>query len=176
MNDVRYPIGKFQKAEQVTPELRAQCIQHIAEAPTKLKGAISGLSEAQLDTPYREGGWTVRQVVHHLADSHMNAYLRFKHALTEDKPTIKAYKENVWAEFIDSRTAPVDASMQILVGLHERWVMVLRGMKAEEFLLPFIHPERGEMILDFLLQLYAWHGQHHVAHITGLREKMGWVE
>ncbi len=174
MTDVRYPIGKFQKAEQVTSELRTQCIQHIADAPAKLKAAISGLTETQLDTPYRDGGWTVRQVVHHLADSHMNAYIRFKLAMTEEKPTIKTYKENVWAEALDARTAPVEASMQLLNGLHERWVMVLRGMKDEEFSLPFMHPERGEMVLDFLLQLYAWHGQHHVAHITGLREKMGW--
>ena len=174
MTDPKYPIGKFEKAETVTPELRAKCIQQIAETPAKLRAAVKGLSEAQINTQYREGGWTVRQVVHHLADSHMNAFTRFKLALTEEKPTIKTYKENLFAEVIEARTAPVESSLKIMEGLHERWIILLRSMKPEDFQLQFNHPERGLMTLEALLQLYAWHGRHHVAHITTLRYKMGW--
>jgi hypothetical protein len=154
--------------------MRIEFIQRIADAPPEVKAAVQGLTEKQLDTPYREGGWTVRQVVHHLPDSHINSYVRFRLALTEDEPTIKPYNERLWAELFDARTAPVALSLQLLESLHERWVMLLRSLKPSDFSRTFRHPEHGARNLDWLLQLYAWHGRHHVAHITSLREKMKW--
>ncbi|TAK56915.1 MAG: putative metal-dependent hydrolase, partial [Bacteroidetes bacterium] len=160
MTDVRYPIGKFQRVENVTPEFRLECIKNIKETPAKLKAAIAGLNNAQLDTPYREGGWTVRQVVHHLPDSHLNAYVRFKLTLTEDTPAIKTYEEHLWAELFDARTAPIEPSLQLLESLHVRWVMLLRSMTEGDFLRKFNHPENGILPLDNLLQIYGWHGRH----------------
>lgn len=139
----------------------------------RLRAAVEGLTEAQLDTPYRPGGWTVRQVVHHVPDSHLNAYIRMKLALTEDGPTIKPYDENLWAELSDSRM-PVDASLSLMDALHRRWVTVLRSLQPADFARTFLHPEAGVVSLDRLIALYAWHGRHHVAHITSLRQRMGW--
>jgi uncharacterized damage-inducible protein DinB len=149
-------------------------IEQIAETPAKVRAAVEGFTEQQLDTPYREGGWTVRQVVHHLADSHMNAYVRFKLALTEDEPTIKTYEQDRWADTVDSRTAPAEISLLLLDGLHDRWAMLLRSLSAADFARKFTHPEHGKMTLERLLGLYAWHGRHHTAHITGLRDRKGW--
>jgi uncharacterized damage-inducible protein DinB len=154
--------------------MRSEFIQRIADAPSELKAAVQGLNDKQLDTPYREGGWTVRQVVHHLPDSHMNSYVRFRLALTEDEPTIKPYNEHLWAELSDARTAPITLSLQLLESLHERWVILLRSLKPADFSRTFRHPEHGARDLDWLLQLYAWHGRHHVAHITSVREKLKW--
>jgi len=174
MSDPRYPIGKFQVLDHPDDNMRIEFIQRIADTPSEVKTAVQGLTENQLDTPYREGGWTVRQVVHHLPDSHINSYVRFRLALTEDEPTIKPYNEHLWAELFDARTAPVALSLQLLESLHERWVMLLRSLKPSDFSRTFRHPEHGARNLDWLLQLYAWHGRHHVAHITSLREKMKW--
>jgi uncharacterized damage-inducible protein DinB len=174
MMDPRYPIGKFQILTTVDDAQRRELIQQIADAPSRLRDAVRGLSDKQLDTPYREGGWTVRQVVHHLSDSHMNAYMRIKLALTENEPTIKPYKEQLWAELIDARTGPIESSTQILESLHVRWVILLRSLSPSDFSRTFRHPEHGVRNVDWILQLYAWHGRHHVAHITSLKEKMKW--
>ncbi len=174
MTDPRYPIGKFQPKPQIDEPERKEAIQNIAETPSKLKAAIKGLTEAQLDTQYREGGWTVRQVVHHITDSHMNSYVRVRLALTESEPTIKPYEEQLWAELYDARNAPVAPSVQMLESLHERWVMLLRSLKPSDFSRTFRHPVNGVRDIDWLLQLYSWHGRHHVAHITSLRQRMGW--
>ena len=149
-------------------------IAHIAEAPTHLRKAIGGLTDEQLDTPYREGGWTVRQVVHHVPDSHLNAYTRFKLALTEESPAIKPYDEAAWARLSDSRDTPVETSLALLESLHDRWTRLLRALSADDFRRTVNHPENGVMTLDTLLGLYAWHGRHHVAHITSLRGRRGW--
>jgi DinB superfamily len=174
MSDPRYPIGKFQPSEHIDGTMRSECIQRIADTPAEVKKAAQGLTDTQLDTPYREGGWTVRQVVHHLPDSHINSYVRFRLALTENEPTIKPYEERMWAELFDARTAPVALSLRLLESLHERWVVLLRSLKPADFSRTFRHPESGVRNLDWLLQLYAWHGRHHVAHITSLRDKMKW--
>jgi len=149
-------------------------VEQIAAAPRALAAAVKGLTNAQLDTPYRDGGWTPRQIVHHIADSHMNAYIRFKLGLTENNPTIKPYDEKTWAETIDSRTTPVDVSLPLIEGLHERWTQLLRSFDSTTYARTVMHPERGPMTLSDLLQLYSWHGRHHTAHITGLRQRMGW--
>lgn len=172
--DLKYPIGKFQWEDNLSEVRRSEMINQIAELPKKVRAAVEGLDEQQLDTPYRDGGWTVRQLVHHVADSHMNAYIRFKLALTEDEPTIKTYERDRWAETVDSRTAPAEISLALLDGLHHRWAMLLRAMSAADFARKFTHPEHGKMTLERLLGLCAWHGRHHTAHITGLRERMGW--
>jgi uncharacterized damage-inducible protein DinB len=172
--DPRYPIGKFEWEGGLTEEKRRQYIEDIAETPAKLCAAVEGLSEAQLATPYRDGGWTVRQVIHHLADSHLNAFVRFKLALTEDRPTVKTYEQQLWAELADARTAPVEPSLAVLEGLHQRWVIMLRQMSAADFGREFHHPEHGLMKLERLLGMYAWHGRHHVAHLSSLRERMRW--
>ncbi|HTK81694.1 MAG TPA: bacillithiol transferase BstA [Bacteroidota bacterium] len=174
MTDPRYPIGKFQRQQTITDQERSQCIANISEAPARLREAIRGLSEQQLNTPYRDGGWTVRQVVHHLPDSHLNAYIRFKLTMTEDSPPIKTYHENLWAELPDARHADVETSLALLDSLHARWSMFLRSLSAADFARTFRHPDQGVMNLDFLVQLYSWHGRHHVAQITGLKERMGW--
>jgi len=175
MEDLRYPIGQFDRSKGPnTPEERKKLIDTIAEAPEHLKQAVTGLNGKQLDTPYREGGWTVRQVIHHLADSHINSYVRYKLALTEDNPTIKPYKEAAWAELADSRVTPIDVSLALVDNLHARWVVLLRSLKAEDWARNVTHPEAGLMSLDKMLGLYAWHGQHHVAHITGLRKRNNW--
>lgn len=172
--DPRYPIGKFQPSVSATAQDRDGFIAQIADAPERLRAALKGLSEAQLDTPYREGGWTVRQVVHHLFDSHLNAYVRFKLALTENEPTIKPYSESLWAELPEARTAPAEISTALLENLHRRWVLMMRAMTDAEWKRSFRHPERGVMSLQETLGLYAWHGRHHVAHITELRRRNGW--
>ena len=174
MEDLRYPIGPFRPKPSITGEERKEMIRQIAETPGLLRKAIAGLDNTQLDTPYRPGGWTLRQVVHHLPDSHLNSYVRFKLALTEQEPTIKPYKENLWAELDEARTAPTGISLDLLETLHKRWVMVLENLSADDFARTLVHPESGKMNLDRLLQLYAWHGRHHVAHITELRKRMGW--
>ena len=172
--ELRYPIGKYQPVEKLSEENRKQLIAQIEEAPRKLRAAVAGLSREQLATPYRDGGWTVQQVAHHMADSHMNAYVRFKLALTEDEPTIKPYNETRWAELSDSKTTPVETSLALMDSLHERWINLLRGMSPADFARKMRHPELGVMTLDGTLGMYAWHGRHHVAHITGLRERKGW--
>ncbi len=174
MNDLRYPIGKFVMEGAATDDRRREWIEAIAETPARLRAAVEGLSPEQLDTPYRPDGWTVRQVVHHVPESHLNAYTRLKLALTEQEPTIRPYNEKLWAELEDSRTAPVEMSLALLEALHQRWVLVMRSLGAAEFARTLRHPEIGVMNLDKLLALYAWHGRHHVAHITSLRKRMGW--
>jgi hypothetical protein len=174
MTDPRYPVGKFEHQSSITDEQRSTLSQQIADAPALLRRAVAGLSEVQLGTPYREGGLTVRQVIHHLPDSHLNAYIRFKLAVTEVEPPIKTYEEQLWAELEDGRSAPVETSLRLLESLHVRWVMFLRSLTGKDFAKTFRHPERGILDIGFLLQLYAWHGRHHVAHITSLRERSGW--
>jgi DinB superfamily len=173
--DLRYPIGPFQYDGSLTHEQRQHLIDQIEAAPGELRAAVEGLSPAQLDTPYRPGGWTVRQVVHHLPDSHLNSYMRFRLALTEDEPTIKPYFEDRWAELDDARHAPVDISLALLDALHRRWILLLRSLGERDFARTFSHPELGVVSLEKNVSLYAWHGRHHVAHITSLRERMGWV-
>lgn len=172
--DLRYPIGKFERPETITDSQCRAFIDAIAEAPARLSAAVAGLTPAQLDTPYRPGGWTVRQVVHHVPDSHMNAYVRWKLALTEDVPTIKPYEEARWAELGDVNATPIETSLALLENLHKRWVLLLRSLTPADWSRKFRHPDLGTMSLDQNLALYAWHGRHHVAHITSLRERNGW--
>jgi hypothetical protein len=177
--DLQYPIGKFtwnRKGDGLlsSAEERQQWISDIEATPEAVCAAVSGLTDLQLDTPYRPGGWTVRQVVHHLPDSHVNAYVRFRLALTENEPTIKPYEENLWAELSDGRTAPVEASLTLLDGLHQRWVALLRSLEPGEFSRAFRHPELGRITLEKNLAMYAWHGKHHSAHIASLVERSGW--
>jgi len=172
-SDPRYPVGKFRRAEANTTD-HAAAIAVIAALPANLRSAVAGLSDAQLDTPYREGGWTVRQLVHHLVDSHMNSYVRMRLALTEDWPTIKPYDEKLWAELPDARSAPVDMSLEIIDGLHARWVALLRTLSEDEWQRGYVHPENGRQTLAEAAALYAWHCRHHTAHITELRKRSGW--
>ena len=172
--DPRYPIGKFELPKEVTPALRQTAIEETAATPAKVRAAVAGLSDTQLNTPYREGGWTVRQVVHHLVDSHMNAYVRWRLALTETQPTIRPYDESEWAKLEDARNAPVEVSLKLLEALHERWVRLLHSVKTEQYARTLLHPEHGVRNLDWLLFLYSWHGKHHTAHITELRKQKGW--
>lgn len=172
--DIRYPVGKWVRQPHVDASMCATMIQQIADTPAALAEAVKGLTDAQLDTPYREGGWTPRQIVHHIADSHMNAYIRFKLGITEDNPTIKPYDEKSWAETVDGKGASLNLSLPLIEGLHRRWVQFLRSLDGKAFTRTINHPERGPMTLTDLLQLYAWHGRHHTAHITGLRQRMGW--
>ena len=171
--DPRYPIGGFAKPETITQDDREGAMITLGEAPNLLRNAVEGLSSGQIDTPYRDGGWTVRQVVHHLADSHMNAFSRLRLALTEDWPTIFAYKEAAWAELHDN-TAPVEWSLELIESLHARWVMLLQSLDGEQWQRGFRHPERGPMNLEHATLLYAWHSRHHTAHITHLRAAKGW--
>lgn len=172
--DLRYPVGKFVAPDHATDEQRRQFIDEIEATPARLRAAVAGLSDEQLDTPYRPDGWTVRQVVHHLPDSHLNSYTRFRLALTEDEPTIKPYYEDRWAELADARTAPPEVSLDLLETLHRRWVLLLRSLGPADFARSFRHPELGIVTLEKSTALYAWHGRHHIAQITGLRERMGW--
>src|SRR5215475_546567 len=174
MTDLSYPIGKFMLEPEMTGARRRELVDQIADAPTNLRNAIAGLSDEQLETPYRPDGWTVRQVVHHVPDSHLNSYIRFKLALTESEPTIRPYDESAWATIEDARTAPPEISLALLEALHRRWVMVLRAMTRDDFKRTFRHPDIGLLSLEDALCIYAWHGRHHVAHITALRERMGW--
>lgn len=174
MSDPKFPIGKFNGQPPANEQERQKFLRDIEETPSNLRAAIKGLSEQQLNTPYREGGWTVRQVIHHVPDSHLNSYIRFKWALTEDVPTIKPYYEDRWAELPDSRNTPVEVSLTLLDSLHQRWTNLLHSLSNEDWKKSFRHPELGVVSLEKALALYAWHGRHHVAHITALRERMGW--
>jgi hypothetical protein len=172
--DPRYPIGKFQAPIEATPALRQQAIEVIAGAPAKLRAAVEGLSPAQLDTPYREGGWTVRQVVHHVPDSHLNGYVRLRLALTEEQPTVRPYEEALWAKLPDAENGPIEMSLTLLEVLHERWVRLWRALTPEQFARVLVHPDHGPLTVDWLAFCYAWHGRHHTAHITELRKQKGW--
>lgn len=177
--NVRYPIGKYEYAGVITPEQRESWIAEIEQLPAKLRQSIEGLSESELESHYRDGGWTLRQVVHHVADSHMNSYIRFKLALTEDTPTIRPYYEDRWANLEDGLTADTELSLTLLETLHKRWVILLRSLQDSDFAKPFYHPESKETItLAYNLGVYAWHGNHHVAHITAYRSRalQGWNE
>jgi hypothetical protein len=172
--DLSYPIGKYEHKASLTPAERETAIAQIAAAPKCLRDAVAGLSHQQFDTPYRPGGWTVRQVVHHVPDSHLNSYVRFKLALTENEPTIRPYDEALWAKLQDSRDTPVEVSLTLLESLHNRWEVLLRSLGPEDFSRRLRHPAQGPMTLDDMLGAYAWHGRHHVAHITSLRSREGW--
>lgn len=171
--DLRYPIGRFTPPADDTASLRAEYLATLRALPGNLRTAVAGLSDAQLDTPYREGGWTVRQVVHHVADSHANAYVRCKLALTEEWPAIKGYEEAEWAKLADSRL-PVSVSLDLIEALHARWTALIESLTDAEFERGYVHPELGRQRLADVLPLYAWHSLHHSAHITRLRERQGW--
>jgi uncharacterized damage-inducible protein DinB len=172
--DPRYPIGRLERASALPAEARQQAIDTIAETPARLRAAVAGLNDQQLDTPYRDGGWTVRQLVHHVADSHMHAFLRTRYALAEQAPTITAYDEKAWAELPDTRAMPAEVSLSLLDALHQRWVHLLRATPPASFARTIQHPENGPMTVDSIVNTYSWHGRHHTAHVTGLRERMGW--
>lgn len=171
--DLSFPIGRFDQHAAVSPEMRAPAIDAIAMLPSRLADAVANLSNEQLDTPYRAGGWSVRQLVHHVADSHMNGYIRTKLGMTENDPTIKPYEQDEWVQLADARL-PIDTSLRLLEALHERWTAVWRSLDDDQFSRTFRHPELGSVTLDTHLQLYGWHSRHHVAHVTGLRARMGW--
>lgn len=173
LEPLRFPVGRFTPPASYSAEARLASIDALRKLPDRLRGAVAGLSDAQLDTPYREGGWTVRQVVHHVADSHANAYVRMKLALTEDWPTIKPYDEAAWAKLGDS-SLPVQVSLDLIAALHARWVALLGAMSEDDFRRGYMHPESGRQDLARVLALYDWHSRHHTAHITGLRARMGW--
>jgi uncharacterized damage-inducible protein DinB len=175
VSDLRYPVGPWVEPAQITPADRARNIEQIAAAPTAVRKAVAGLTEAQVETPYRDGGWTVRQVVHHLPDSHMNAYMRLKFGLTESEPHVKPYEQSDWAVTPEVATTPIAVSLDLLEALHARWVALLRGMTNEQFARRIRHPEwKAPLTLDMLAAHYAWHGRHHVGHITELRKRKGW--
>lgn len=173
--DPRFPIGPFRSlGRALTPDERTARIERIEAHPANMRAAVEGLSDEQLDTPYREGGWTVRQVVHHVVDSHVNSYVRFKLAVTEDRPRVGTYQEQLWAELPDARQLPVEDSLAILQPLHRRWVYFLRHLAPEDFARAVEHPEIGDITVDVLLEIYGWHCPHHEAHITTLRDARGW--
>lgn len=174
LEQLRYPVGRFDVNGPLPAGGRRELIDSLATTPARLSRAVQGLSREQLDTPYREGGWTVRQLVHHVPDSHMNAYIRFKWGLTEDTPTIKTYLEGGWAELPDVPTTPIDVSLSLLMALHARWDRLLRNMADSDFARSIDHPDLGLVQLTTLLRQYEWHGRHHVAHVTALRKRMGW--
>lgn len=174
MTDLRYPIGKFHFDGPLTEDTKQKYLADIEQTPAHLRAAVKGLSDQQLDTPYRPAGWTVRQLTHHVPDSHLNAYVRFKLALTEDEPTIKPYAEDRWAELADTETTPIEISLTMMDSLHARWIRLLRSLQPPDWKRTFRHPELGLMPLEKNLALYAWHGRHHVAHITSLRHRNGW--
>jgi len=175
MNDLAYPVGRYQRPGSLTPEQRLAAFEVLAAAPARLRAAVNGLNDAQLDTPYRPGGWTVRQVVHHVPDSHVNAFIRTKLALTEDNPTIKPYDQDAWSTLEDARSTPIDVSLALLDAVHDRWMRILRAMSPADFARTIMHPENGPMTMDDVLAMYDWHSRHHVAHVVGLRERSGWV-
>ena len=175
LDQLRYPIGKFSFNENADEKAVKQWIAAIEQHPSQLRSAVKGLNDTQLNTPYRDGGWTLRQVVHHLADSHLNAYCRVKLALTEDHPTIKPYEEKSWAEMDDAKNLPVEVSLSILEALHKRWAYMLNKIDSKDYEKSVFHPEsKREMSVKFLINLYSWHGKHHTAHITSLRERKKW--
>jgi len=172
--DLRYPIGEFKFEAPLAQDQRQAFIEKIEQTPARMRAAVAGLNDEQLDTPYRPEGWTVRQVVHHVPESHLNSYIRFKLAITEAEPVIKPYFEDRWAELDDARQAPIALSLDLLESLHGRWVWFLRSLSEKDWQRTFRHPELGVVSLDKNVALYAWHGQHHVAQITSLRERKGW--
>ena len=172
--DLSYPLGRFNFKQPIEAGQIADLIEQLAAAPANFRAAVRGLDDSQLDTPYRPGGWTVRQTIHHVADSHMNSFIRYRLALTEVEPVICPYDQAAWAELADSRTAPVELSLQLVENLHSRWVTLLKSLALEDFARTFRHPELGLVRLDTNLALYAWHGRHHCAHIVGLRDRNGW--
>jgi len=175
LQKLRYPIGEFSPQENITGADVKKYIETIEAFPDKIKNAVSNLNESRLNTPYRDGGWTVRQVVHHVVDSHMNSMMRFKLALTEDTPTIKTYFEDRWAELEDYKSTPIEVSLALLDNLHKRWVVLLKSLTLEQLKRTLYHPEyKREIPLDELMNLYAWHSEHHLAHITNLKQRMGW--
>lgn len=174
MSDLRYPIGEFIARPALTDAERRELILALDQTPAGARAAVAGLSDDQLETPYRPDGWTVRQTVHHLTDSHLNGYVRFKLGLTEETPTVKPYAEKLWAELEDGRRADPELSLRLLAAVHERWTICLRALSPAVFVREVRHPEMGDLSLDVVLQLYVWHGRHHIAHITRLRERMGW--
>lgn len=176
MSDVtlQYPVGRFTVPDQITGAMRRDAIEEVAATPSAMRAAVAGLGADALETPYREGGWTVRQVVHHVADSHMHAYVRFKFALTEAAPTIRPYDEAAWAILPDVAAVPVEVSLSLIDGIHARWVACMRALDDAAFARHFLHPEMGPQRLDLSLLRYAWHGRHHVAHVTSLRTRLGW--
>jgi hypothetical protein len=174
VTDLRYPIGQYEPVTNTTSAQRQALMENIAATPQQLRAAVQGLTTAQLDLPYRPEGWSVRQVVHHITDSHLNGYIRFRWALTEAEPLIKAYDEKAWALLPDAGTANPAVSLALLEALHARWVLLLRELTPEQFRFTLRHPEMGVMKLETMLGLYEWHGRHHIAHITGFRQRMGW--
>lgn len=172
--ELRFPIGRFEHIDELGPEERVRKIAHIKSAPLRLEQALKGLNDLQLDTPYRSGGWTVRQVVHHLPDSHLNGYLRMKWALTEDEPTIKPYNQDAWSTLPDAKSGSIAMSLALLDAVHRRWAHLLGSMTPDQYHRKMHHPESGTMTLDCVLAEYAWHGRHHIAHITSLRDRRGW--
>lgn len=171
---LQYPVGRFSAPEHISSAMRNHAIDEIALLPVALSGAVLGLTPAQIETPYRDGGWTVREVVHHVADSHMHAYIRAKFALTEESPTIRPYDEAAWSKLPDVAAVPIAVSLSLVEGIHARWVACLREMQDAQFLRPFVHPELGPQQIDLSLLRYAWHGRHHTAHISALRSRMAW--
>lgn len=174
MTDPRYPVGKFERPKTITPQQRTEWINEIALLPERLRAALAGLSQEQLDTPYRDGGWTVRQLVHHIADSHTHSYIRCKFAAASENPTIMPYDEGVWSKFEDASQEDPAVSLQLLTALHTRWVRFLRSFDDAGFARTLVHPENGPMDLNLMTALYAWHSRHHLAHITELRKRQGW--
>jgi hypothetical protein len=173
--DLSYPIGKYEAPRSFEAQSRSEFIRVIGDSATQFRRAVQGLDDRQLDTPYRPGGWTVRQVIHHVADSHMNAYIRFRLALTEDEPTIKPYDQDKWAVLEDARVGPLEPSLSLIENMHARLVSLAASLPEESFGRAFFHPERGRMTLDEVLAMYSWHCRHHAAHITSLLARMGWA-
>jgi hypothetical protein len=171
---LQYPVGRFTEPGELTTAMRNAAIDEIERLPAAMRAAVRGLNATQLDTPYRDGGWSVRQVVHHVPDSHMHAYIRVKFGLTEDSPTIRPYDEAAWSMLPDVSVVPIEVSLSLLDGIHARWVACLRGLNDAQFARTFVHPELGPQRIDLSLARYAWHGRHHVAHVTSLRTQMGW--
>lgn len=175
LEQLKYPIGKFQHQGEIGPDLIRKWIDEIAALPENLHAAVAGLTDAQFNTPYRPGGWTVRQVTHHIGDSHLNSYIRFKWALTEDRPVIKAYNEQTWANLPDYQLVAIADTLHFIAALHSKWVVLLKSLSEEDWQREFIHPETGKpVVLNYNLGSYAWHGKHHVAHITSLRQREKW--
>ncbi|MEP7347348.1 MAG: YfiT family bacillithiol transferase [Gemmatimonadaceae bacterium] len=173
--DLRYPIGPFVAPPTADSATRATAIAALAAAPHELRAAVTGLTREQLETPYRPSGWTVRQVVHHVVDSHLNAYTRLRLALTEERPTIRPYDESLWAELVDARSMDVEVSLTLLEALHSRFVTLLSSLADSDWQRRYVHPESGDHTVDYLLEMYAWHGRHHLAHVTALRTRMDWT-